>query len=458
MAALGAMAQGKDTPESDAELEVRYQKMVAQREALAKQRALAAAAAEAAEAEAREKAARGQRDRAKAERETRAGAPDVQTASPDGAGSGPAQILDLTDSLLIARAWETLFPDSSLPAGEYQILIPAGPELSTGRSYSATVYLLRNGTEAGHMDRSAWETLSTMSSNESEGGWAEAMEGPERQDVPLLWKSFKWEGHTLLDWAEWPGEATAGMGTAVSSIPSSKPQIQRDIDFTWSQKLYGHFLLGGELHRIQFGGGLTRMGAAVADTSFGKSPLVLSHDFWSEADWSWGLAAGVPGLKYTLSLASGPLPRYFWMEPGAAAAIRQHKSGRVVNQWKGTVMEREGNLSHTLDARLGILRYGFHFDSDAYRVPIQTFALDDLPAVFGTWGAGLVMASDILATRVWMDIPDASLRLGMPKAYPSRFRIAFLHLDLAYRNLRNFNLGVSVRVKVENPIMNRPGA
>jgi hypothetical protein len=444
--------QGEDPDsESDAQVEpipgedpreTAYREMLAQRAALAKAAARKAAAEE---AEIRRNAA--------------AQNGGAQTSLSDGFGSGPAQILELTDSTLITRAWETLYPDSALPTGEYQILIPAGPELSTGRAPSATVFLLRNGTEAGHMDREAWEALAAMASREElDGGWAEAMEGPEKQDVPILWKAIKWNPETLLEWVEWPAGFAVGVGSAVSSVRSSKPQFQRDIDFAWDQKLFGHFLLGAELHRTQYGGGLTRLGQTVADTAFNNSPLIKSHDFWSDANWWWGLSAGVPGLKYTLSLANLDVPRYFWLEPRAAAAIREHKSGQVVNQWKGDEMQIDGNLSHTLDARLGVLRYRFHWDMDAYSVPVQTVAFDDLPAMFGSWGAGLVMASDILATRVWMDIPDATLRLGLPEAFPSRFRIAFLHLDFAYRNLRSFNLGISVRVKVDNPIMNRPGA
>lgn len=382
----------------------------------------------------------------------------TNTAAPETPGSGPVQILELTDSLLITRAWETLYPDSALPAGEYQILIPQGPELSTGRAPSATVYLLRSGTEVGHLDRAAWETLAAMSAKESDGGWAEAMEGPEKQDVTLLWKTVKWEPQTFLDWAEWPAGFSANMGSTISSVQGSKPQYERDIDFGWDQKLFSHFLLGAELHRTQYGGGLTRLGAVVADTSFRRSTIVESHDFWSDANWWWAVSAGVPGLRYTLSLANQPLPRYFWLEPSAADAIRGHTNGELVNQWNGKTLEQDGNLSHTLDARLGILRYKFHWDMDAYTVPVQTIALDDLPAMFGTWGTGLIIASDIMATRVWMDIPDAVVRLGYPQAYPSHFHIAFLHLDFAYRNLRSFNLGISVRVKIENPIMNRPGA
>lgn len=383
--------------------------------------------------------------------------PADSSASPPAYGNGPVEVLELSDTALVRSAWEAVHPDSALPPGEFQILIPPGPLLSTGRSPSPVVFLLRDGTETGRMDRGAWETLAAVSGRKSEG-WAAAMEGPEKQDVPLLWNAIEWTPAALLEWMEWPSGFEASLGTAVSSVPGSKPQYQRDVGFAWDQKLFSHFLLGAQLHRTQYGGGLTRLGATVADTSFGGTPPSGSRGFWSGADWWWAASAGVPGLRYTLSLAEQPLPRYFWLEPEPASAIRRRKNGALVKQWNGPSMAPDGNLSHTVDARVGVLRYAFHWDQDAYTVPVQTVSLDGLPAAFGNWGAGLIIASNILATRLWMDIPDIGFPIGVPSSFPSKVRIAFLHLDCAYRSVRNFNLGISVRIRIDNPIMNRPGA
>ncbi len=395
--------------------------------------------------------------------------PRAQESQPEPVTNGPAvnygtaatqaaaaTLIEITDSALIARAWETLFPDSSAPAGEYQALIPDGPELSSGREASASVYVLRNGTEVGRIDRAAWDALTSMS--RQEGGWAAALEGPEKQEVPIFWKALDWHPASILGWAEWPYGFAFAMGSTISSVPTSKPQYRRDIDFGWDQKLFSHFLLGASLHRSQFGGGLTRLGEEVADTAGGQPASFSSRDFWGDGFWWWSLSAGVPGVKYTLSLASQPMPQYFWLETRASEAIRAHKSGRMVSQWTGKQLQIEGNLAHTLDLRLGKFRYGLHWDSDAYNFPVQTLGCEDLPALFGSWGLGLVMASDLMATRVWVDIPDAALRLDFPEQWPTNFRVAFLHFEFEYRNPKSFNIGISVRLHIDNPIMNRPGA
>jgi hypothetical protein len=385
-------------------------------------------------------------------------APVQEAAAAPESDAGSALILDLTDSVLIARAWEVLYPDSAAPGGEYQILVPSGPILSTGQSSSSTVYLLRNGTEVGHIDRADWDALAAKPVQKGEPGWAASAEGPERQGIPLLWNALALDRESALRLADWPSGFIVGIGSSLSTIPSSKPQYHRDYDFRWNQKIWGRYLLGVELRRSLFGGGLSRLGMEVADTMGGRTPSAEKPDFWSDAYWSWSLSAGVPGLRYTLSLADQPLPEYYWLDPKAAEAIRERKSGKLVKQWSGPELALGGNLAHTLDARFGYLRYGIHIDADAYRVPVQSVGMDELPALFGTWGGGLLIASDLLATRVWLDIPDVGLQLGHPAEYPTEFRFVFLRLDFAYRDPKSFSMGFSVRVRVDNAIMNRPGA
>ena len=341
----------------------------------------------------------------------------VTDAPEAGYDKGPVEILELTDPSLIRGAWETVHPDSTLPDGEYQILIPSGPQSSTGRSPSATVFLLRDGTKVGEIERGAWETLAAISNQQSES-WAAVMEGPEKQEASLLWDAIELTPAALLRWAEWPSGFEASMGSVISSVRGSKPQYQRDIDFAWNQKLFSHILLGAQLHRTQYGGGLTRLGARVADTSFNRSPLVESHEFWNDADWWWCVSAG--RARPALHVVPGrPAPAPVFL----AGARRHPRHPRAQDRRTGEPMERIVHGTGRkpvayLDARLGILRYGFHWDMDAYTVPVQTVYLDELPAVFGHWGAGLIIASDILATRVWMDIPDISLPIGVPSAYP----------------------------------------
>jgi hypothetical protein len=373
-------------------------------------------------------------------------------------GQARTAILELSDSSLIERAWQTLFPDSAAPAGEYAALVPPiEDQAEDGSRPSSYVHLLRNGTEAGRIERAAWDVLVSVTPS-ARKAFSVSLEGPEEKEVPLAWRAGKWDARSILERAEWPYGFSFGIGSYIGGVRSAKPQYQREFGFAWDQRLFSHLLLGASLHRSQYGGGYTRLGQEVADTAGGKLAPLHTARFWSDGFWWWSASAGVPGLKYTMALASQPLPEYFWLETRGGNAIRTHDRGRLVDQWTGKRMERSGNLSHSLDARFGILRYGILFDFDAYRVPVQTVGCEDLPALFGTWGAGLIMASDLFATRVWMDIPDAALTLDAPKNWPTRVRVAFLRLEFDYRNQRSFNLGLSVRLNFQNPIMNLPGA
>ncbi len=412
-----------------------------------------------------------------------------------------ATVLELKDSVLVGMVWHALYSDSSRPTGEFQILIPdpnpghpvdaanAVTNVNAGDSAQSQardrnlqntvpenmVFVLRNGTEIGRLGRSEWDALA---SRVDEDGYTAQEDGAENTEIPFLWKSLPGNREALLALMEWPAGLELRTGASVGALRKVSLQYQRDLDILWSQKLLHHYLLGVSLHRSQFGGGLTRLGletapvpassslAASAPASAVPTPAATaaaskpSPDFWGDAFWWWSVSVGVPGLKYTLESANRPLPEYYWLEPDASKSIQTRKPGSVVTQWTGGNLEKTGNFSHTLEARLGYLRYKLVWDADAYAngVLVHDVAMEDLPAVFGTWGVGFVAASGMAATRFWLDIPDLGFGFRHPRAYPSDFRLALLRIDMSYRTVRNFEVGLSVRLHIENPIMNRPGA
>jgi hypothetical protein len=241
-------------------------------------------------------------------------------------------------------------------------------------------------------------------------------------------------------------------------VPSAKPQIERSIDFEWTQKFFRHFLLGAGVHRSQFGGGLVRRFEAEKPVPFGVLVDTAGPDFWSEAQWWWSASVGIPAVRYSLFLANRPLPDYFWLETEASTLIREQEIGKVVNQWVDEEqLAIDGNLAQKLEVRLAHLRYRLLWDGEAYRSAVHFYELDDMPSFFGRWGAGLVASSGVAATRFWFDVGNFAFSLARPSAYPTRFHMAFVHLELGYRNLKSYQLGVSLKVRLDNPILNLPG-
>jgi hypothetical protein len=226
----------------------------------------------------------------------------------------------------------------------------------------------------------------------------------------------------------------------------------------WTQKMYRHLLLGAGIHRTQFGGGLVRRFEAEKPIPFGRPIDTAGPDFWSDAQWWWSLSVGVPALRYTLFLANRPLPEYFWLETQASTLIREQEMGEVVNQWTDEEqLHIDGNLAQKLEARLGHFRYRLLWDGEAYASAVHAYELDDMPSFFGRWGAGLLASSGVAATRFWFDVGDFAFSLARPTGYPTRFQMAFLHFDLGYRNLKSYTLGVSLTIRLDNPILNLPG-
>lgn len=377
----------------------------------------------------------------------------------------PTEVLELKDTELINRLWETIHPDSSpTPPGEYQILLPAPPENSIpGSESDPGAYLLRNGTTEGRLERGAWEQAAEFSRKEKVVRWKDDWEEPESEYIPTVWQALNLDLERLIGWTEWPAGLHFKLGTGMSLVPSSKPQYERQMDFVWNQKLFRHFLLGAALHRTEFGGGLVRFARSseVEELPLTSSALPDSNapSFWTDPYWWWSLSFGVPAARYTLYLANRPLPELYWLETRSKSLIKDRKAGKVVNQWTdSSTLSREGNVGHRLDFRLASLRYRLMWDTDTYGGVIQAFELDELPAFFGEWGIGVITTRGVAATHAWIDFPDFAFSLGRPTNYPSRFRFAFLHLDIAYRSLKSFQLGLSLTARLENPILNLPGA
>lgn len=361
-----------------------------------------------------------------------------------------ADIYELKDKALVERLWRALYPDSALPQGEFQVLIPysANPE------NQKTAYLLRDGTEAGALSMEDWRRLSAESPRSS--WWKRGLRSGDAKERPFLWRALGADWRTWVKRGEWPAGLLFGIGSAISGVPHSSPQFERRIDFEWNQKLLGHFLLGASLHRTQFGGGLTH---AWENRQAPADPFPSDPDYWTDPYWWWSVSWGLPGVRYTASLANQPLPRYFWLETEADSLIENLETGKVVRQWTDDEsLALAGNVAHTLDFRLAYFRYGVHFDGDAYSAAVHSFMIEDVPAFFGSWGAGVMAAGGVAATRVWVDIPDLAFTFPAPQAWPSDFRVAFLRLDFAYRNFRSYHLGLAVTVRLDNRLLNLPGA
>lgn len=373
------------------------------------------------------------------------------SADEPAAASGNVEVLEIKDTALVGKIWRAVHPDSALPRGEFQILIPDGIDPATSGPTGA-VFLLRDGTESGRLSAETWRELAPAQA--APGWWKRSFVSPETREAPRVWGALRPDLPMWIRRGEWPAGVKVGVGSELSAMPSTNTQFQRNIDFEWTQKIFKHYPLGLGLHRTQFGGGVTRS----AETRAAQAVNGPEPDFWGKAYWWWSVSAGVPFLRYTAYLADRPVPRFFWLEPRADSLIRTHTAGRVVNQWEGSSQSLSGNWASTLDFRLGYFRYSLDWDGDAFAAPIHTIEAADMPAFFGSWGGGLIVAPGIAATRLWVDIPDLALTVPVPSSRPTDFRLAFLRVEFAYRNLRSFSLGLAVTVKLDNPIFNLPGA
>jgi len=229
--------------------------------------------------------------------------------------------------------------------------------------------------------------------------------------------------------------------------------MERRLDLTWMQQPHPWVALEFGLHRSQYGGSLSQKLYDSANTGANNTGV----PYWGQGQWWWHAAIGVPGVKWEMSLANRSIPEYFWLDPGAGDAATNRANGQLLRQWQQS-KSLPGNLSQSFRCKLGALRYTWTVDGDAYTQTIHEFGLADLPAPFGPWGFGFILAGSFVETRLGLDLFPIFLRMNSPKEYASRVGFTFLHVDLAYRDKKDFHLSLATRISLENPVMRWPGA
>jgi hypothetical protein len=162
--------------------------------------------------------------------------------------------------------------------------------------------------------------------------------------------------------------------------------------------------------------GFLYVGAELGYLSF-KGELADSVPYAAKAgNLAGGARLGADFVRYHLQWAPSPLPEYFWAE----SDLRGKYFGRGAGGMQTKVVKIFENaeppsLAHSLETRLGALRYTLTVAPDIYKAPIHYVAFEDLPGFLGTWGMGMVLTPEGLIPGGWYrfaPIGVAAIRLG----------------------------------------------
>jgi hypothetical protein len=280
-----------------------------------------------------------------------------------------------------------------------------------------------------------------------------------------FWRNF-WNPSDPLQPFLWKTGLEVEIRNEVAGVPRSTPQLEQHYDFTFSQRPEPWLAMeiGGHLSR--YGGGLRRN---LLD------PLGPSSVDWGGFSPWWHAALGVPGIKWEIALANRLFPEYYWLDPnggegsykaGRALAgdpvdpndtANVYRDGSLMREWSenGDPFPSNGNLAQTLHLKIGNIRYSAHFDDDVYRSVIHRVFFDELAAPFGQWGFGVVKAGGAAHTLLRLDLLPWRVGFGAPveRGY---FRVFFLRIDIAYRDLQTFHVGAMTSILLDSPAF-RPG-
>jgi hypothetical protein len=358
------------------------------------------------------------------------------------------EFYEIEDTELLADLWRLAGRDSILEPGRYQVL-------KVRDDTTSRAYLLREGTQVGRLPDSVVAGLRRVIQTRSgmqEGRISQSLLGnfwnPNHPLAPFQWPTGLYteirHSGTVLRKSTAQFEQTYGGWVAVRPVP-------------WAH--------------VEIGGYQTRYGGGVSRNLYNPNDVRDDWGLWSGAH-RWGyVAVGVPGVKYELALDNRNLPEYFWLDPNAGSGSyligreeagtpvapgQDFADGSLVRGWKrgGRLDTPTPNYSQTVRLKIGQVRYSALFDSDVYKSTIHDLLFDELPAPFGQWGVGFVLADGAAHTHVRFDLFPVTL--GIPKPRGSTFRFFFLRMDLAIRDVQTFHVGLATAIHLDSPIL-RPG-
>jgi hypothetical protein len=197
----------------------------------------------------------------------------------------------------------------------------------------------------------------------------------------------------------------------------------------------GYFRIGAGFHAGWLYGSLARY--LQKDTT----EFFLNHAF--------SLTLGVPFFRYEMRLAGQIIPEYFWLEEDISAVIRRSGQGRLLRMEKTWSPTHRSNMEHRLHFRVGHLYTDLLLDSHVYRRPIIRVYFDDMPALFGSWGASLTCAPDLWIPGAWVKVQPFGSRGARIGAWQLPVIVEPLRVHFNYWDFKRYNFGLTIAVHID---------
>ncbi len=357
------------------------------------------------------------------------------------------EFFEIEDAELLADLWRLTGKDSIPEEGHYQVLKVRDDTVSQA-------YLLREGTQVGRLPDSVVSGLRRVIRTRSgmqEGRLSQSLLG-----------NFWNPNHPLAPF-QWPTGLMLHIRHTGTVLRNSSPELEQTYGGSFGVRPFpwAHLEVGG--NRSRYTGGISR-------NLYNPSDLT-DKTFFSLWHYSGYAAIGVPGLKYELALDNRTIPEYYWLDPkgGSGAYVigreaqgqplgitEDYEDATVIRGWRrgGRTQPSTPNYSQTLRVKIGQIRYAAVFDPDVYNSVIHDLMFDELPAPFGQWGLGFVLAEGAAHSHIRFDLFPVTL--GIPVPRNSSFQFFFLRVDIAVRDAQTFHIGLATAMRLDSPIL-RPG-
>jgi hypothetical protein len=168
--------------------------------------------------------------------------------------------------------------------------------------------------------------------------------------------------------------------------------------------------------------------------------------------FNWQIKAGLPFLRIELCSRTSHIPEMMWIDEQMLNVMKK-KDGTITNGHVGDSTATGDNARYlytVIRSKLSVFRYSMLIDPQAFRHPIHTAGIHDIPLGFLRWRAEMTMTKGFTAPSMGISIDPFLIGLGKRKVVP--VRISPIDIDAYYSNLKHWHFSLHSAVSIPDPL------
>jgi hypothetical protein len=348
----------------------------------------------------------------------------------------------LTDSSTVKLLWAHFKGPAPLPKGTFYLDKASAQK----RSGSGCLILIHNGTEIGRDNIEKFEDafikhLAARSSSKKRKDGLHLTPYRTLAGITDYYSSL-----SMRSWLKEAGRWEEGLTVSYGLDPNGVTvawYVRDDVRIEWLRSAR-NFFFGADLLLTKYHGTLAR---ALDEPTMREDNRQIN----------WALTAGMPFLRCELRSRTSHIPDLLWLEDRVDEVVKM-RSGRITHGKVGdedAIGFNKRYLYMVLRAKMGRVHYSMHIDRRAFRYPLHSLWVHDIPMGYLEWGAGMAFTSGLAIPGASLSINPLSFVVGKRIGRPVNIEMMPIRIDAYVRGLKQWHFSLKSAIRLPDPFIGR---